>query len=122
MPSSAVHASFADLPQEVLVGGALRRSAVRTDGSIVVFNWIQPMPDAPPHHDHPFDQLALILEGTAEFDLDGERHIVAAGELLYIPAGIPHTAWVVGDTPVLNVDVFAPAREDYLHLAEHQDR
>lgn len=120
MPASPFHASFADLPREVLFDGALSRSAVRTDGSIVVFNWIAPIPEAPPHHDHPFDQLALILEGTAEFDLDGESHVVGAGELLYIPAGVPHTARVIGDSPVLNVDVFAPAREDYLHLAERQ--
>jgi hypothetical protein len=28
----------------------------------------------------------------------------------------------VGSDPVLNVDVFSPAREDYLHLAEEQPR
>lgn len=120
MPSAPLHARFADLPREILFDGVLTRSAVRTDDAIVVFNWIQPGPMAPPHHDHPFDQLALILDGTAQFDLDGAAHVVGPGELLYIPAGVPHTARVIGDVAVLNVDLFAPAREDYRHLAAHQ--
>ena len=120
MPAAVLHSGFADLPQEALFDDALLRSAVRTDGSLVVFNWIKPVPSAPPHHDHPFDQLALILEGTLEFDLAGESYVVAPGELLYIPAGVPHTARVLGDTTVLNVDIFAPPRADYLHLAAHQ--
>jgi quercetin dioxygenase-like cupin family protein len=45
---------------------------------------------------------------------------VRAGEFLYIPAGTPHTGRVAGDEAVLNIDVFAPVRGDYLYLAEHQ--
>jgi quercetin dioxygenase-like cupin family protein len=122
MPSTSYHAAFADLPRESLAGGALERTAVVTDGSLVTFNWIQPgHPEVPPH-DHPYDQLALVLAGTLELELDGVAHRVRAGELLYIPAGVPHTGRVIGDEPVLNVDVFAPVRDDYLPLAEHQPR
>jgi hypothetical protein len=46
---------------------------------------------------------------------------VRAGELLYIPARVPHVGRVVGDEVVLNVDIFAPIRDDYLYLAAHQD-
>ena len=42
------------------------------------------------------------------------------GELLYILAGVPHTGRVIGDEPVLNIDVFAPRRKDYPYLASHQ--
>jgi quercetin dioxygenase-like cupin family protein len=120
--SKLLHARWADLPRETLAGGALTRSGVRTDGSLLVFNWIAPGALSPPPHDHPFDQLALILEGTAAFDIAGSETVVSAGELILIPSGVPHTARVVGDIPVLNVDLFAPAREDYVHLTEHQSR
>lgn len=120
MPARPYHAAFADLPREVLGGGVLERTAVRTDAALVTFNWIQPgHPEVPPH-EHPYDQLALILSGTLELELDGAPYLVRAGELLYIPAGVPHSGRVVGDEPVLNVDLFAPVREDYLPLASHQ--
>ena len=120
MPSTPYHAAFADLPRESLAGGVLERTAVRTDGSLVTFNWIQPGHSEVPPHDHPYDQLSLVFAGTLELELAGTPHHVHTGELLYIPAGVPHTGRVVGDEPVLNVDVFTPVRDDYLALAAHQ--
>jgi mannose-6-phosphate isomerase-like protein (cupin superfamily) len=120
VPGAPFHAAIGGMPRESIAGGALTRTAVRTDDAIVTFNWIKPGHPEVPHHSHPYDQLALILSGTLELDLDGERHTVGTGELLYIPAGVPHTGKVIGEETVLNVDLFAPAREDYLHLADHQ--
>lgn len=120
MPRTTLHSSFDGLPRETIAGGAIARSAVRGDSALTVFNWIEPELDEQPPHDHPFDQLALILQGTAEFDVGGQTYRVAAGELLYIPAGVPHTLRVLGSQRVLNVDLFAPARQDYLHLTDHQ--
>ncbi|HMD56185.1 MAG TPA: cupin domain-containing protein [Solirubrobacteraceae bacterium] len=120
MPSTPFHAAFADLPRESLAGGVLERTAVRTDDALVTFNWIQPgHPEVPPH-EHPYDQLSFVFSGTLELELDGAPYRVRAGELLYIPAGVPHTGRVVGEEIVLNVDVFAPVRDDYLALASHQ--
>jgi len=120
LPTTPYHAAFADLPRESLAGGILERTAVRTDGALVTFNWIQPgHPEVPPH-DHPYDQLSLVFSGVLELELDGTPYRVSEGELLYIPAGVPHTGRVVGEQAVLNIDVFAPARDDYLPLAGHQ--
>lgn len=120
MPGEPFHASFGELPAEILRDGLHRRAGVRTDDALVVFNWLEAEYDAPPYHDHPFDQLALIIAGVLEFDIDGERFVVSDGEFLYIPAGVPHTARVIGGTPVLNIDIFAPARDDYAHLTSKQ--
>jgi quercetin dioxygenase-like cupin family protein len=120
VPSTPYHAAFGDLPRESIAGGVLERTAVRTDGSLVTFNWIQPGHPEVPAHEHPYDQLSLVFSGTLELELAGTPHRVRAGELLYIPAGVPHTGRVIGDEPVLNVDVFAPVRDDYLPLAAHQ--
>jgi quercetin dioxygenase-like cupin family protein len=121
MPAAPFHAKIADMPRESIADGVLTRTAVRTDDAIVTFNWIQPdHPEVPPHS-HPYDQLALILAGTLELELDDDQYTVGAGELLYIPAHVPHVGRVVGDETVLNIDVFAPIREDYLYLAAHQN-
>ena len=49
------------------------------------------------------------------------RPVSGPGPVLRIPPGARHTAWPKGDEVVLNVDVFAPARSDYLFLTNHQD-
>ncbi len=35
---------------------------------------------------------------------------------MHIPAGVEHYSEPTGDEPVMNLDVFAPARADYMHL------
>ena len=37
---------------------------------------------------------------------------------MHIPAGVEHYIEPTGSEPVMNLDIFAPAREDYLHLLE----
>jgi quercetin dioxygenase-like cupin family protein len=37
-----------------------------------------------------------------------------AGDLLLVPPNVPHSMKVIGNETVLNLDVFSPAREDYL--------
>jgi quercetin dioxygenase-like cupin family protein len=118
---AAFSGAFADLPRELLPELSLSRSAVRTDGALVVFNWVDP-PATLPLHDHPFDQLALILAGRCVMRVDEEEHPLGPGGFVYIPAGAMHGLEAVGSDPVLNVDVFSPAREDYLHLVEEQPR
>ena len=122
MSFAPFHGTFAGLPKETLLDGHLERAAVRSDGALVVFNWLEGGIEAPPHHEHAFDQIALVVAGVMEIDLDGERYELREGEFLYIPGGVPHTGRALGDERVLNIDVFAPAREDYAHLAEAQPR
>ena len=120
MPEKPYHAAIERLPRETLMDGLVSRSATRTDGSLLVFNWMQPDQPEPAPHDHPFDQLSVVWSGAIEMELDGDRYTVRGGELLYIPARVPHSGRAVGPDPALILDLFAPAREDYLHLVEHQ--
>lgn len=68
----------------------------------------------PKPHSHPNEQIAYILAGTIRFHVGEEVHLVGAGGLLLIPPNVVHWGEVVGDEPVLNLDVFTPARPDYL--------
>jgi hypothetical protein len=106
-----------ELPRESLRNGFLERTAIRSDNCIVTFNWFTPgSPDQPPHS-HPFDQLAFVLQGSMGFIVDEVEYLLEAGSAIRIPASVPHASGIVGDDVALNVDVFAPAREDYLYLA-----
>lgn len=65
-----------------------------------------------PEHSHPNEQIALILTGALEFVIDGETLIARAGELIVIPANVPHSATALEDTE--DIDFFAPPRQDWL--------
>lgn len=49
-----------------------------------------------PRHSHPGVEIAYVLEGTMEYELDGKPVTLNAGQALYIPAGAVHTAKNVG--------------------------
>jgi quercetin dioxygenase-like cupin family protein len=65
-----------------------------------------------PEHHHHNEQVTYILEGALKFAIDGKEVVVKAGEVLCIPANMPHEAWALEDT--LDLDVFTPPREDWL--------
>jgi quercetin dioxygenase-like cupin family protein len=41
-------------------------------------------------HTAPFDALVSILDGEAEVTIGGEAHRVGAGQMIIMPAGVPH--------------------------------
>jgi quercetin dioxygenase-like cupin family protein len=47
-------------------------------------------------HTHPGAEIAYVLEGTLEYDLEGKPVTLKAGESLFIPAGAVHAAKNVG--------------------------
>lgn len=72
-----------------------------------------------PQHSHENEQLTYILEGALRFWLgeDGEEEVVVrAGEVLHIPANVPHKAEALEDT--LDVDVFSPPRQDWIEKTD----
>ena len=85
---------------------------------ILVMNEIAPEMQPSPHSHEGFDQIACIISGRATYNIGDVAHDVGPGSVLLIPAGIEHWIQPTGDTPVENLDVFAPARADYSHLLE----
>jgi quercetin dioxygenase-like cupin family protein len=66
-----------------------------------------------PRHSHRSEQYTMILSGALKFTFDGgETTVVHAGELLVIPAHVPHAAEALEDT--VDIDFFAPRREDWI--------
>ncbi len=68
-----------------------------------------------PRHSHENEQITYILSGALHFKLGADLEhevIVRAGEVLYIPANLPHEAVALEDT--LDVDIFDPPRQDWL--------
>ncbi len=69
-----------------------------------------------PLHQHHNEQVTYILEGSLKFAIDGKEVVVKTGQVLCIPANMPHEAWALEDT--LDLDVFTPPREDWINKTD----
>src|SRR6476661_3053837 len=50
-----------------------------------------------PRHKHPGEEIIYVLEGTLEYKMEGEPAVtVKAGDVLFVPAGVAHSAKNVG--------------------------
>jgi quercetin dioxygenase-like cupin family protein len=50
-----------------------------------------------PRHWHPGEELVYVVEGSLEYALDGRPPVtLKAGDVLFVPAGIPHAVKNVG--------------------------
>jgi len=65
-----------------------------------------------PLHQHDNEQITYILEGALKFELQGREVTVRAGEVLFIPSGVPHRAIAMEDC--VDLDIFCPPRADWL--------
>jgi quercetin dioxygenase-like cupin family protein len=69
-----------------------------------------------PEHSHHNEQLTYILEGALRFSIEGREIIVHAGEVLCIPAHMPHGAEALEDT--VDLDIFNPPRADWINKTD----
>jgi mannose-6-phosphate isomerase-like protein (cupin superfamily) len=66
--------------------------AEATGGQLTVFRATMPEGFSPPRHIHTReDEVFLVLEGDASFDVDGRRLLAGPGTSVYMPRGVPHT-------------------------------
>jgi quercetin dioxygenase-like cupin family protein len=51
-----------------------------------------------PSHRHPGEEIAYVLQGSLEYQLEGRNPVTLnAGQSLFIPSGVAHSARNVGD-------------------------
>ncbi|MBJ89298.1 MAG: cupin [Woeseia sp.] len=108
-----------EIESEVVRPGVSRKG-FRGDDVMLVMNTLEEGMELNPHS-HPFEQVVYIVQGCVNFHIGDEVYNARAGSVIRIPPDIEHYAEPVGDEPVLNLDVFAPLREDYMHLVDYQD-
>jgi len=82
--------------------GIRRTDLQRADLSVAGREVVQVRVDFAPgaafgRHRHPGEEVAYVIEGSLEYQLEGERPVtLEAGEVLFIPAGTIHAARNVG--------------------------
>ena len=94
-------------------GEGITRRVFSGEKCMMVLNEIVPSTRSPLHH-HPHEQLTYIIKGSAEFTLGAEVINLGEDDVVLVPPNVPHQLEVTSTEPVLNLDVFAPIREEYL--------
>ena len=89
-----------------LVGGA---SPIQAKNFSIGFVTLEPNGGQVPWHNQEQEEVYIILEGTGEACLGGERQVLKAGQALYIPSGVFHQLTNVGDLWLKMIYCYGPA-------------
>jgi quercetin dioxygenase-like cupin family protein len=106
------------LPREFVRQG-VERCGFRGENVICVMNWVSPGMQIRPHS-HTFEQLVVIVEGRVNYHVGDQVFECGPGSMLRVPPNVVHYVEPLGDQVALNLDIFAPIRDDYKHLVEYQ--
>lgn len=71
----------------------------------VIFNRQDGPGGGPRLHTHPYPETFIIREGRALFTVDGEEFEATAGQILVVPAGVPHKFTNLGPGPMESIDI-----------------
>lgn len=72
-------------------------------------------------HDHPFEEAYVFLAGEIEAELDGEHHVLRAGDIVFAGVGSVHGFYNTGTERVRWIETQAPqppARHAYRWVAD----
>lgn len=86
-PGAAPLAGLVDYQPDAVVSKVLAKSA---GGNVTLFAFAAGQELS--EHTAPFEALIYVLDGAAEIGIAEERHQVGMGELIRLPATVPH--WV----------------------------
>ena len=82
----------------------------RTRGRLTVIDFVNPAGFAPPLHRHEQeDEVFYVLEGGATFLCDGAEIAASPGDLVHLPAGLPHSFIVDAAGPLRVLQITTPA-------------
>jgi mannose-6-phosphate isomerase-like protein (cupin superfamily) len=81
---------------------ALKRALKEEGFNIYVYSY----PDGMifPMHAHEHETIHVVLSGSMKITMDDTDHILSPGHRFRVPPGTPHSAEVLGSTPVVCLD------------------
>jgi quercetin dioxygenase-like cupin family protein len=94
--------------KEVIPG--YRGRSIHT-GTMTFMYWTVDANAVMPIHTHLHEQIAHVLEGRFELEVNGELRLLEPGIIAVIPPHVPHGGKAITNCRLL--DVFRPEREEY---------
>lgn len=99
-----------DLPETAMAPRIGRRLVSGEKMTVVMLNLAKGATVA--QHQHPHEQVIYVLSGKIKFQSNDEKRVLNSGDVVHLPANVPHGGIAVEDTVTL--EVFSPPREDFL--------
>lgn len=65
------------------------------------------------HRHSKADNVYIVMGGVGQLVADGVTHEVREGQIIFIPAGVPHSLSNPGDEPFRIFEIYAPAGSDF---------
>jgi quercetin dioxygenase-like cupin family protein len=83
--------------------------------NIMVTRWVLAANASLPVHDHEAEQVTMVEKGsvTLHFPESGEDFELGPGDMLVIPASVPHGV-TIGPEECTVKDIFSPIRQDFI--------
>lgn len=91
-----------------------------SSGNVTVCNFEFTNPGILPEHHHMHEQLTLVLEGEIIIEYLGNKRTLKANDVCIVPSYVTHSAEIT-QVPFRSMDVFCPAREDFLDVIQESD-
>lgn len=103
-----------------LVSTELKLTSAMTDGRLNFIDEIwKPGFKVVPHFHTEHSEAFYVLSGQVEWTVNGETHVLGAGDLVHIPADAVHSVSVVGSEDVRTLMIYEPGGYEE-HLDEEQ--
>jgi quercetin dioxygenase-like cupin family protein len=101
----------------------IEQRGFRGDNALITYNVLKPGL-VPKPHSHPFEQLFMIIQGRVTLHVGEQVFDCGPGTVIRIPPDVEHWAEApkAEDGDAINIDVFAPVRDDYLPLVAYQEK
>jgi quercetin dioxygenase-like cupin family protein len=102
---------LAELPAASPRDGVVRRRLLGDRLELIVYRY-EPG-TVFPRHAHAAEQMTIVRSGVLVFAFDDGEVRLASGDVVSIPGGVPHGAYVPADAdgPTETLNVFTPVRE-----------
>lgn len=111
--AKAVVTRWDEVPLEPMRGGMSRRYVHSDNMMVAQVNFLKG--DGVPAHRHDNEQYTYVVTGALRFlfgEDQSEEVVVGAGEIVFIPSGLLHSASADADT--FELDIFNPPRRDWI--------
>ena len=100
-----------DVPLEDLGDGIKRKVLAYRKSLMVVEVYFEKGAEGVVHN-HPHEQIAYVMKGKFEFNIDGEKQVVGPGDTVFVDANKPHGTICLQEG--ILIDIFTPYREDFI--------
>ena len=94
------------------VGEGVRRKILGHDPQLMMVRVNFAKGSIGPVHTHPHRQVTFIAYGSLEVRIGREKQVLRSGDCYFIPPGVEHGVVALEESSL--IDVFTPAREDFI--------